>query len=148
MGYTGLESLAEGFCPPDACNPNSKPGSASKATDAPNPDMRAQGTVTRASLTRSVQRATGVPRAQASTYVAEVLAEIFESVVAREDVKLSSFGNFIVREKRERKGRNPKTGAAAAITARLVVVFRPSPLMRARLGVDSDGVDQGASGRR
>jgi integration host factor subunit alpha len=103
-------------------------------TDASdNPFDAAKCTVTRASLARRVQKALGVSRAQASIYVAEVLTEIFDRIVAGEEVKLSSFGNFTVREKRERAGRNPKTGAPATITARLVVVFRASPLVRARL---------------
>jgi integration host factor subunit alpha len=99
----------------------------------------AKGAVTRASLARRVQGALGVSRAQASIYVAEVLSEIFERIVAGEEVKLSSFGNFTVREKRERAGRNPKTGAPATITARLVVVFRASPLVRARLDAAPNG---------
>lgn len=133
---------AETFHSPSAGNGNSKSGAATEANDAP------KGAVTRASLARSVQKAIGAPRAQAYTYVTEVLAEIFERLVAREEVKLSSFGNFSVREKRERAGRNPKTGAAAKITARLVVVFRPSPVMRARLGANSNNGGKGKRGAR
>lgn len=110
--------------------------SSAKAFDA------AKGTVTRASLARHVQKALGVSRAQASIYVTEVLTEIFERIVTGEEVKLSSFGNFTVREKRERAGRNPKTGAPATITARLVVVFRASPLVRARLEAAPNGGDE------
>ncbi len=90
-------------------------------------------TLTRADLAKVVQDAVGVSRAEGATFVEQVLEEIFERLVSREDVKLSSFGNFTVRQKRERAGRNPKTGEQAKITARLVVVFKPSNVMRSRI---------------
>ncbi len=74
-----------------------------------------------------------MPRADSAKYVEIVLAEIFNRIVSREDVKLSSFGAFLVRAKKERLGRNPKTGAGAAISARLVVTFKPSNIMRERI---------------
>lgn len=94
-------------------------------------------TITRADLADAIYRKIGLPRAEATKYVEMVLEEIFERIVAREDVKLSSFGAFIVRAKKERVGRNPKTGANAKISARLVVTFKPSNILRARInGVD------------
>lgn len=90
-------------------------------------------TTTRADLADAVHQRTGLGRSEASKYVEMVLDEIFESIVSREDVKLSSFGAFLVRAKRERQGRNPKTGASAKITARLVVSFKPSNVLRARI---------------
>lgn len=95
-------------------------------------------TITRADLADAIYRKIGLPRAEATKYVEMVLEEIFERIVAREDVKLSSFGAFIVRAKKERVGRNPKTGANARISARLVVSFKPSNILRARInGVDA-----------
>lgn len=91
------------------------------------------GTITRAHLAEAVHRAIGMPRADAAECVEIVLSEIFESVVSREDVKLSSFGAFHVREKRERLGRNPKTGEEAKICARLVVSFKPSSILRSKI---------------
>ncbi len=90
-------------------------------------------TATRADLTEAVHRQTGFCRADAAKYVEMVLEEIFDAIVAREDVKLSSFGSFLVRAKRERQGRNPKTGESAKIAARLVVTFKPSNVLRARV---------------
>jgi integration host factor subunit alpha len=100
-----------------------------------------RGTLTRMHLAEAVHRAVGVPRVEASRCVEAVLDEIFETLVHREDVKLSSFGTFLVRSKRERAGRNPKTGVGARISARLVVVFKASNLLRARInhGVEEDG---------
>jgi integration host factor subunit alpha len=93
-------------------------------------------TVTRADLAESVHRHTGLGRAECAKYVEMVLDEIFEAIVTRRDVKLSSFGAFQIRAKRERQGRNPKTGKEAKITARLVVTFKPSNVLRARVNSD------------
>lgn len=90
-------------------------------------------TVTRADLVEAVQRQTGLPRADCARYVEMVLDEVFEAIVTRQEVRLSSFGAFQIRAKRERQGRNPKTGQGAKITARLVVTFKPSNVMRARV---------------
>ena len=93
----------------------------------------AAGTITRAHLARAVQDAVGLPRQEAAKLVEMVLGEIVERLVAREEVKLSSFGTFSVREKQERIGRNPRTGADATIGARLVVTFKPSNVLRTRV---------------
>jgi len=90
-------------------------------------------TVTRADLADAVHKKLGLPRADSANYVEMVLEEIFDRIISREDVKLSSFGAFLVRAKRERLGRNPKTGDGAKITARLVVTFKPSNILRARI---------------
>lgn len=91
------------------------------------------GAVTRADLADAVHRKAGIPRIESAKYVEMVLEEIFDCIVSREDVKLSSFGAFLVRAKKERLGRNPKTGEGAKITARLVVSFKPSNIMRAKI---------------
>lgn len=90
-------------------------------------------TMTRADLADAIHRRTGLGRAESAKYVEMVLEEIFTSIVSRNDVKLSSFGAFIVRAKRERQGRNPKTGKEAKITARLIVTFKPSNVLRDRI---------------
>jgi integration host factor subunit alpha len=95
-----------------------------------NGDLR---TTTRADLAEALHRRLNFSRADAVKYVEIVLDEIFDCIVAREDVKLSSFGAFHVRAKHERQGRNPKTGETAKITARLVVTFKPSNVLRARI---------------
>lgn len=96
-------------------------------------------TLTRADLADAVHGKTGLGRSDSAKYVEMVLEEIFETIVARQDVKLSSFGAFQVRAKKERQGRNPKTGAGAKITARLVVAFKPSNILRQRI----NGLDPG-----
>ncbi len=103
-------------------------------------------TLTRADLAEALHRRTGFARGDAAKYVEMVLEEIFDAIVTRDEVKLSSFGSFNIRAKRERQGRNPKTGQDAKITARLVVTFRPSNVLRARVnnGFVSEDGDTGA----
>ena len=62
--------------------------------------------------------------------------EIRTTLERGEDVKLSGFGNFALREKKERPGRNPKTGEAIPIRARRVVTFHPGQKLRARVEAD------------
>ncbi len=96
-------------------------------------------TVTRADLAGSIYRKIGLSRAESAAIVEMVISEIVEALASREIVKLSSFGTFALREKSERLGRNPRTGADARITARWVIVFRPSNILRARInGRDAD----------
>jgi integration host factor subunit alpha len=82
--------------------------------------------VTRADLAQSVVEAVGLPRHDAVTLAEQVLTEICDTLARGENVKLSGFGNFVVREKAERIGRNPKTGAEVPIEPRRVVTFAPS----------------------
>ena len=65
--------------------------------------------------------------------VEAVLDEICDAVARGENVKLSSFGSFVVRDKGERIGRNPKTGVEVPIEPRRVMVFKPSNVMKARI---------------
>jgi len=67
----------------------------------------------------------------------ELVETFFENIVTaledNDDVKLSGFGNFTLREKKSRPGRNPKTGEEIAISARRVVTFRPGQKLKARV---------------
>ena len=87
-------------------------------------------TLTRADLTEVLHRDVGLSRTESADMVNSVLDLISDAVVAGETVKLSSFGTFMVRSKRQRMGRNPKTGEEVPITPRHVLVFRPSQVMK------------------
>ncbi|MYF87243.1 MAG: integration host factor subunit alpha, partial [Rhodospirillaceae bacterium] len=66
-------------------------------------------------------------------------AEVCDALVGGENVKISSFGSFMLRNKGERTGRNPKTGEEVPISPRRVLVFRPSNILKERLNrPDSD----------
>ncbi len=90
-------------------------------------------TLTRADLAEAVVRKVGLPRNESQELVELVLSEISGSLARGEQVKLSSFGSFGIREKGERMGRNPKTGEEVPITPRKVLVFRPSNIMKDRI---------------
>ena len=89
--------------------------------------------MTRADLCEAVYQKIGLSRTEASKLVETVLDEICDAVARGENVKLSSFGSFVVRDKGERIGRNPKTGVEVPIEPRRVMVFKPSNVMKARI---------------
>jgi integration host factor subunit alpha len=72
-------------------------------------------------------------RAKSATLIELVLKEIADCLERGETVKLSSFGSFVVRKKGQRMGRNPKTGKEVPISARRVMVFKPSPIFKQRI---------------
>ena len=90
-------------------------------------------TVTRVELYDAVYRKVGLSRSESSALVELVLKEISDSVARGETVKLSSFGTLTVRQKGERIGRNPKTGAEVPIMPRRVVVFKASAIMKRQI---------------
>jgi integration host factor subunit alpha len=65
--------------------------------------------------------------------VESVISHVSEALLKGENVKLAGFGTFLLREKSERIGRNPKTGVEVAITPRRVLVFKPSQVIRERV---------------
>jgi integration host factor subunit alpha len=90
----------------------------------------AEGTLTRADLTDAVYRSLGISRNESSDFVERILEEVSMSLERGETVKISSFGTFTVRQKKERMGRNPKTGEEVPITPRRVVTFRASHVLK------------------
>lgn len=91
------------------------------------------GTVTRADLSEAVYREIGLSRSESATLVETVIDHISGSLLKGETVKLAGFGTFSLRDKKERIGRNPKTGKEVPITSRRVLVFKPSQIMRDRV---------------
>jgi integration host factor subunit alpha len=94
-------------------------------------------TVTRAELVEALVREVGLSRQDCATLLESILESMIAAMEAGETVKLARFGNFAVRSKRARVGRNPKTGVEAAIAARRVATFKPSPMLRAVVDGDS-----------
>jgi integration host factor subunit alpha len=94
-------------------------------------------TLTRADLAEAVYKRIGLSRSESAALVELMLNEISAAVERGENVKLSSFGSFIVRSKGERIGRNPKTGVEVPITPRRVMVFKASNVLKGRInGID------------
>ena len=96
-------------------------------------------TVTRAHLSEAVYQEVGLSRNESAELVELVLAEIADSLAKGDTVKLSSFGSFSVRKKGGRMGRNPKTGEEVPITARSVVTFRASNVLKSRVNLKNKG---------
>ena len=89
--------------------------------------------VTRADLCEAVHNEIGLSRAESASLVEDVLNHISDTLVAGDNVKISSFGSFVLRQKGLRIGRNPKTGEEVPIEPRKVLTFRPSQLLRERV---------------
>ena len=90
-------------------------------------------TLTRMDLSEAVFREVGLSRNESADLVETVLELVSSALVRGEQVKISSFGTFSVRDKNARVGRNPKTGEEVPITPRRVLTFRPSHLMKERV---------------
>ncbi|AXI01877.1 integration host factor subunit alpha [Aquirhabdus parva] len=94
--------------------------------------------LTKAEMADNLSEKTGINRREAKQLVELFFAEISKSLISGEVVKLSGFGNFELRNKRQRPGRNPKTGEEIPISARRVVTFRAGQKFRRRVGEGAD----------
>jgi len=84
----------------------------------------------KADIAETITETAGIQKAESMEMVEKVLDIIKTMLQQGEVVKIAGFGNFVVRNKGERKGRNPRTGEEIAITPRRVVTFRPSQLFK------------------
>ncbi len=89
--------------------------------------------LTKASLAEMLFDELGLNKREAKEFVEQFFEEVRVALENGDDVKLSGFGNFILRSKSERPGRNPKTGEEIPISARRVVTFRPGQKLKARV---------------
>jgi integration host factor subunit alpha len=98
-----------------------------------NNEADANGTLTRADLADVVHRRLGLSRAESASVVERVLHHMCHALSDGANVKVSGFGTFILRDKGQRVGRNPKTGVEVPIAPRRVMTFRASQIMRDRI---------------
>jgi integration host factor subunit alpha len=96
-------------------------------------EAEAGNTLTRADLADVVHRKLGLSRAESAGVVERVLHHMCHSLAQGTNVKISGFGTFILRDKGQRVGRNPKTGVEVPIAPRRVMTFRASQIMRDRI---------------
>ena len=99
--------------------------------------MRSVGTLTRADLADAINRKMGLSRSESLDLVEDILAKMCHAMADGENVKISGFGSFVLRDKKERIGRNPKTGVEVPITPRRVMTFRASQKLKERLAPGS-----------
>lgn len=95
--------------------------------------MRSVGTLTRADLAETINHKMGFSRAESLGLVEKILEKMCHALGDGENVKISGFGSFVLRDKRERVGRNPKTGIEVPITSRRVLTFRASQKLKDRV---------------
>ena len=92
--------------------------------------MRSMSTLTRADLADAINRRLGFSRAESLELVESVLGHMCNALADGENVKISGFGTFLLRDKAQRIGRNPKTGIEVPITPRRVLTFRASQMLK------------------
>ncbi|UYM18777.1 integration host factor subunit alpha [Endozoicomonas euniceicola] len=91
------------------------------------------GALTKADIAEHLHEELGFNKREAKEMVEQFFEQIRQALENNEQVKLSGFGNFDLRDKKARPGRNPKTGQEIPITPRRVVTFRPGQKLKARV---------------
>lgn len=86
--------------------------------------------ITKAELVSDICDKCSFPRLESAQILEQVFQILKETLEKGENVKISGFGNFSIREKRPRKGRNPQTGEAVTISGRRVLTFKPGAILR------------------
>ncbi|MEO2169440.1 MAG: integration host factor subunit alpha [bacterium] len=89
--------------------------------------------MTKADIVERIQQLSRSSRTDVADIVDLVFERIKASLESGENVKLSGFGNFVIHDKRARRGRNPQTGHEITISSRRVLSFRPSQLLKERV---------------
>ncbi len=100
------------------------------------------GALTKADMAERLYEELGLNKREAKEIVEMFFEEIRVALEAGNQVKLSGFGNFDLRDKNKRPGRNPKTGEEIPISARRVVTFRPGQKLKARVEAYAGSVEQ------
>lgn len=95
--------------------------------------------MTKAEIVEQIYERVGFSKKESAELVEKVFMLIKETLERGEKVKISGFGNFVVREKNARKGRNPQTGAEIMLEARRVLTFKPSLVLKNLLNGEDEG---------
>ncbi len=94
--------------------------------------------MTKADIVEAIYEKIGFSRKESAEIVDLVFDLMKETLEHGDKIKISGFGNFVVREKRARKGRNPQTGQELEISARRVLTFKPSQVLRKTLNTGEE----------
>ena len=97
--------------------------------------------MTKAELIEAVYSKVGISKKESADLVELIFDTMKDTLSKGEKIKISGFGNFVVREKRSRMGRNPQTGESMEISARRVLTFRPSQVLKNDLNGETGGVE-------
>ena len=86
--------------------------------------------MTKADIVEKVQAGTGLTKKESAEMVEAVFSIMKSTLESGENLKISGFGSFIVKQKADRRGRNPQTGETLTIKARSILTFKPSTLLK------------------
>lgn len=95
--------------------------------------------MTKADIIEAIYQKVGYSKKDAADMVELIFNTIKDTLAKGEKIKISGFGNFVVRDKKARTGRNPQTGDAIKISARRVLTFKPSQVLRADVNNSTTG---------
>ncbi len=95
--------------------------------------MRSMDTLTRAEIAEAINRKLGLSRSESLGMVESILRHMSDALAKGQNLKISGFGTFLLRDKAQRIGRNPKTGIEVPITPRRVLTFRASQMLKERI---------------
>jgi integration host factor subunit alpha len=99
--------------------------------------------MTKADIIEALHQKIGYSKKEAADLVELIFDTIKDTLSRGEKIKISGFGNFVVRDKKERIGRNPQTGEAIKISARRVLTFKPSQVLREDVNTSTGGTAAG-----
>jgi integration host factor subunit alpha len=92
--------------------------------------------MTKADIVEKIQTGTGMTRNESAEMMEEVFSIMKSTLGQGENLKISGFGSFVVKQKHDRRGRNPQTGEKITISARRIVTFKPSTILREAINSD------------
>jgi len=107
-------------------------------------EARGGTNMTKAEIVEQIYERVGFSKKESAELVEKVFQIIKDTLASGEKVKISGFGNFVVREKNARKGRNPQTGEEIRLSARRVLTFKPSLVLKNILNEDGAPSSAGA----
>ena len=92
--------------------------------------------MTKADIVEILQAGTGMNKKESAEMMEEVFSIIKSTLEQGENLKISGFGSFVVKQKDDRRGRNPQTGETITISSRRIVTFKPSSILRNAINSD------------
>ena len=95
-------------------------------------------TLTKDHLVNSLYNSLDIPKSKSASIIETLLQKIKKTLENKEDVLISGFGKFCVKEKKDRRGRNPSTGEDLTLEARRVVVFKCSGVLREKVNGEEE----------
>jgi len=92
--------------------------------------------MTKADIVEKIQAGTGMTKIESAEMMEEVFSIMKSTLEQGENLKISGFGSFVVKQKNDRRGRNPQTGETITISSRRIVTFKPSSILRKAINSD------------